>query len=132
MTFPIHTRYCKCESTAIYLLRYAANGATAVELFSSSGAPLLRASVCLPTAPAEVTKDPRNFWLKDYSENEGLGEALQALGIAKPLGPALSQGFVSFPLYQLLPTAAPHVVKDLVGVFSAPGHLEEDFSHGQG
>lgn len=51
---------------------------TAVEVYDEFGAPYARLSVCLVDAPELPTPD--HFWLKDWSENREIADALIAAG----------------------------------------------------
>lgn len=51
---------------------------------------------------AEPLTNDKCFWCKSYSENEGLAEQLEALGIAKPTGRYAASGFVTIPEFELI------------------------------
>lgn len=80
---------------------YAQDGSLAlVASVSETGEPLARISTYLSHNP------PSNhncFWCKDYSENEGIGEQLIELGIAKKTGRRADAGFVFSEEYELMP-----------------------------
>lgn len=53
------------------------DGSTAIVILSEDGEPEARATVKLPVSPPS-----RDFvWLRDWSENEGIPEALSAAGV---------------------------------------------------
>lgn len=55
------------------------DGSTAVRLYTEDDELLTTASIHLGV-PLKVS-DPNKFWVKDYSENDGLAEALQDAGV---------------------------------------------------
>lgn len=52
------------------------------------------------TVPQSTNKRHR-FWMKNYSENEGVLEQLEALGIVRRTGDYHKQGFVNFPAVEI-------------------------------
>lgn len=88
-------------NAVIYKASYMQDGSLAlVASLAETGEPLTRISTFLSHNP------PSNhncFWCKDYSENEGIGEQLIKLGIAKKTGRRADSGFVFFEEYELMP-----------------------------
>lgn len=66
------------------------NGRIAIELICPDGEPLCRATVNLPDAPIE----DGYVFLKGWSENEGLPEALEEAGMVKLTDRKVATGFV--------------------------------------
>jgi hypothetical protein len=69
------------------------SGETAIEILGEDGEPQATASVALAPYGARVT-GPGYVWLKGWSENEGLPEALVQAGIVRLTGRVHATGFV--------------------------------------
>ncbi len=80
--------------------RYIEDKSVAIRLFlSTTGEPVATATVCLaPEWPAREG----HVWIKDYSENQGMLDALTEAGIIEPTGVAVQNGFVTIPEAKLL------------------------------
>ena len=86
------------------------NGGDVVSAFYSDGSTALiiqsergkeaTATVCL--APEGPTPENGFVWLKGWSENEGIPEALEKAGIVKRTGDVFPTGFVFAELAELL------------------------------
>lgn len=81
------------------------NGRTSIQLVASEdgediceGEPIATASVNIPTIPLASDE----VMIKNYSENEGILEALTQANIVKPTGKCVDTGFVSVPVCKLL------------------------------
>lgn len=68
--------------------QYQHGGTTALTLTNEEG-PIADATVNLPEA---VLPDGAGFWIKDYSENTGIAQALIDAGVIVQCGDALSIG----------------------------------------
>ena len=82
------------------------NGRTALQLVSAvdvddvyKGEPIATATVNIP----EMDLKENEVIIKDYSENEGMLEALVAAGIVVPTGRFVDSGFVTCPICILNP-----------------------------
>lgn len=83
------------------------NGRTAIQLVAAcedsendiyEGDPIASATVNIPTA--NLSSD--EVLVKDYSENEGMLEALIAANIVEPTGRFVNSGFVSLPVCKVI------------------------------
>ncbi len=88
------TRYC--GEAVIKRKGYYHDGSLALQAYSDAG-PAYTATVCIHTPPAEGC-----VWIKDWSENEGVFDALVAAGIIEPTGRIERSGFVTVPEGRLL------------------------------
>lgn len=87
----------KYEDVHVSIGHYA-DGNLCVSLFNSEGA-ILTASVNLPES---LDLEANQFYCKEWSENEGVGEWLEANGIATRLpGTEAKTGFVSAERFEL-------------------------------
>ena len=78
---------------------YGNNGRTALQLFDlTDGAPVATATVNIP----DVELGENEVLIKNYSENEGMLEALEKGGIVSRTGESISNGFVTIPIAKLL------------------------------
>lgn len=94
---------CDCE---VVKHKYN-NGRTALELVIAKddeerdlfkGEPMTMATVNIPMANLEADE----VVIKDYSENEGVLEALVKAGVVKDTGKIIATGFVTCPVCKLL------------------------------
>ena len=75
------------------------NGATALQLVDAEdSSPIARATVNIP----EVELGENEVIIKDYSENEGMLDALVEAGICVPTGQAVQTGHITAPICKLL------------------------------
>lgn len=74
------------------------NGRVALSLVDEEG-PVATATVNLP----DVTLGRNQVAIKDWSENEGMLDALVAAGVVKPTGHKVRSGFVEVPICELQP-----------------------------
>jgi hypothetical protein len=75
------------------------NGRTAIQLMDAEdGSPIATATVNLPDFPLAEDR----VAIKDYSENEGMLDALVEAGIVEELGLHAETGFVTVPICKLL------------------------------
>jgi hypothetical protein len=73
----------------VHFDRYRADGGVAVLVRGEDGEPYYTASVCIPgTPPADGC-----FWCKNYSENQGVADALFKAGIAVWTGREVQTGY---------------------------------------
>lgn len=104
MRIEIKTKYLKQGPAYIEFSRYVADNSIAIKLNSSAGEPLLVATSCLHEYGIKPKSDDCVF-LKDYSENAGIGDALVKAGILEPMGYGSEIVFathtVTFPCYRL-------------------------------
>ena len=84
---------CKVDLSQRY-----SNGRTAIELICEDGDPMCVASVNVPALA--LAKD--EVIIKNYSENEGVLEALIHAGIVSDTGETVKMGFVECPIVKLL------------------------------
>jgi len=87
---PIHIK-AKYVNTDVALLvkHYVADESPAIVGYEhETGAPLFTATVCLPDPPAEGC-----VWLKGWSENEGIPEALVEAGVVRLTGRKCYTGY---------------------------------------
>lgn len=76
------------------------NGRPALQLIDAEdGSPIATATVNLPDLPA----GPNQVFIKDYSENVGMLDALVAAGVVKPTGQMVRSGYVEVPVCELQP-----------------------------
>lgn len=79
--------------------KYDNNGRTAIELINTrDGSPVAIATVNIPSAPLERDE----VIIKNYSENEGMLDALVSNGIVEPTGKKVQSGFVECDVCKLL------------------------------
>jgi hypothetical protein len=80
--------------------RNYSNGRTALQLVESeTGEPIATATVNIP----EISLEPNEIIIKDYSENEGIFEALVKAGIVISTGKMVENGFVKCPICIYIP-----------------------------
>ena len=99
------TKYISGEPVIVERSTYVANGHTALLLFSEHGEPLCTATVNLPQ-PVMLQAD--EVLIKDWSENEGVMQALIDAGVIGPVMDSHGTGFVYATRHKLLvdlPTA---------------------------
>jgi hypothetical protein len=77
---------------------YVHDHSLAVQAYDDVIGPLWTGSVCLPDNPPQAGC----FWVKDYSENEGVAEALIAAGISEPTGRIAKAGHALVEEHKLL------------------------------
>lgn len=83
----------------VYVARYQEGGRLAIELVDrEDGMPYTRATVNLPDDPL----GPDEVFVKDYAENEGVLDALEAAGLVKRTGRVVDQGYVKIPVAKIL------------------------------
>lgn len=73
-------------------------GSTAIMALDSSGQQAFTLSVNLPDAP---TPDADHIWVKDWSENEGIGDELQRRGIIQFTGKTHPTGYCKVRLARI-------------------------------
>lgn len=73
-------------------------GGTAIMALDSSGQQAFTLSVNLPSAP---TPDEDHIWVKEWSENEGIGEELQRRGIIEFTGQTSKTGYCDVRLARI-------------------------------
>lgn len=84
---------------AVQKTYYGNNKRTALQLFDvTDGQPVATATVNIP----EVELKENEVLIKNYSENEGMLEALERAGIVWRTGESVSNGRVTIPVAKLL------------------------------
>ena len=83
----------------MYFDIYQNNNALAVQLVTVDGEPYATISTNLPES---ASLSPTEFFLKDWSENEPIADALIQKGIIKPTGKQASSGFVTAKSYTVV------------------------------
>ncbi len=92
----VHFRHWVC---VIRKCEYG-NGRVALKLVDAEdGSPIATATVNLPDVPLGKNQ----VLIKNYSENEGMLDALVAAGVVKPTGKTIRSGYVEVPICELLP-----------------------------
>jgi hypothetical protein len=97
-----HTAWGNTDEVALEFGKYK-DGSTALELIAVGGEipePYMTVSVCFPES---CILPPHSFYVKDYSENEGIANWLEENGIASPLPVTVNSGFVRCQAYMLTP-----------------------------
>lgn len=84
----------------VVILQYA-NGGTALQVVDDQREPQYTATVNIPDAPLP----PDCVWLKGWSENEGVPQALKAAGVVELLGASHPCGFARAIMARLTPAA---------------------------
>jgi hypothetical protein len=87
MKVKVSAKYCK-EEAELTFAKYS-NGSMAIIGYSEFGEPLFTATVALSQLPPEG-----HIFLKGWSENEGIPEALEKAGIVKLTGRTIPTGYV--------------------------------------
>lgn len=76
------------------------NGRSALQLIDAEdGSPIATATVNLPDEPLGQNL----VFIKDYSENEGMLDALVAAGVVQPTGQTVRSGYVEVMVCELQP-----------------------------
>jgi hypothetical protein len=104
--FNVDSAYLKYvnEDCVLGFARYH-NGYPEIHLINpETGERLLTCTVNLDVPP-----DPYCVWLKNYSENAGMLNALVASGLVEPTGREIKSRWVTFPEVQLRPTLVEHL-----------------------
>lgn len=83
--------------------RYPFNGEIAIRIFADDGNPEATATVALEHAPNARSRN--GVWLKGWSENEGIPEALEKAGIVNLTGETHPTGFCEAVFGELTPKA---------------------------
>lgn len=92
------TKNVERQNVIVETSRNYSNGRTCIQIMSTRGAPLMVASVNLP----DDDLPDGHVFIKDYSENEGVADALVKAGFIEPTDVVINQGFVSIRMYKLL------------------------------
>lgn len=88
----LDTAFCRKVPVALVVTRYVSGNQLALQAYDKNSLePMMTISVNLPDWPR---KNPDHFFVKDWSENEGIAEWLEENGIAKNLGYSCPTGFV--------------------------------------
>ena len=82
----IKTKYCNEEVELLF--GHYGNGSTAIQAMSLQGEPIFRATVALDEIPVKGF-----VFLKGWSENEGVPEALVKAGIVELTGRKIKAGY---------------------------------------
>ena len=94
MNISINTQYCK-GNVELSFGKYG-NGSTAIQAFQG-GEPMFVATVAMDELPLRG-----HVFLKGWSENEGIPEALEKAGIVKLTGRKIPTGYVEAEDAELL------------------------------
>jgi hypothetical protein len=97
MTVELHSKYMHGNHN-IEIVQYAMGGNCIRITDALDGSPAATATVCIPEAPLP----PGQVWLKGWSENEGLPEALAAAGVVELLTQVYRCGHAYAQLARLL------------------------------
>ena len=100
MKVHIKTKYCNEEIELSF--RYYENGSRAIQGFTLQGEPQFVATVALDEMPAEDC-----VFLKGWSENEGIPEALVRAGLVELTGRKIPTGYCEAEEARLLPIFRP-------------------------
>ena len=95
--------------------RQYSNGRVALSLVDEEG-PVATATVNLPGVPLGKNQ----VLIKDYSENEGILDALVAAGVVKSTGQMVRSGFVEVPVCELQPPFREKMFAEILAEKSAP------------
>ena len=92
----------KCWNCRVIVAHYDADRSVCLRLVTTGNppSPVATATVCL--AGQGLTPPPGYCFIKDYSENEGILEALTEAGIVSPTGEIVPVGFAHALLCKLL------------------------------
>lgn len=114
---PVNVGPTKFGNTGqVYVGRYADGMLALVLLDPETGEQLLCATVCMADTATYTSK--RHVWLKVWSENEGIEEALVKAGVLTLTGRTTPAGFVSAyegKLTDDFTKALPEVVRNYIG-----------------
>lgn len=81
----------------VKLERYEVGGRPAIVLYDKDGYASLVATINIP----EIVLPPDHAIIKNYSENEGIYEALVEAGIVEPMFSWVNVGFVQAPVVRV-------------------------------
>jgi len=84
----VHIKSKHCNEDVILRFGFYANNTTAIQALSLQGEPMFKATVALNEKPAEGC-----VFLKGWSENEGIPEALVKAGIVRLTGRKVKAGY---------------------------------------
>jgi hypothetical protein len=93
---------------SVRFARYRETGGVAIQVWGDEGLEYT-ATVALVNAPSP---GKHGVWLKDWSENEGVPEALEAAGIIELTGLTASAGFAAAKHALLTERVRQHISKD--------------------
>ena len=93
---PIKARYCNESNASARVTSYANNGSPALQFFTIQGELLCTASVCLGEIPG-----PNEIFIKSWSENEGMGEALEEQGLVGPIIRHIPAGYCAVEVREM-------------------------------
>lgn len=93
------TSYGSIEKIWLQATTYRIDGTLAVQAFCEDNVPYTIVTVNLSESGAKPLNKNRAF-VKDYSENKGIGKFLEENGIAKPTGIVVSSGYVDIREYE--------------------------------
>lgn len=95
---PVRTITFRKERLEIIIGEYRHGGRKSIELMTQKGEPFMVASVNLP----EVDLEENEILIKNYSENEGIYEALVEAKVISPAKRILKSTFAEFQICKLL------------------------------
>lgn len=86
----LNTRYTREEDNPCSVVKtaYMEDMSPALQILSSNGEPLMVATVWVEESPSEGC-----VWIKNWSENEGVLEALTEAGVIEPTGRVCPTGW---------------------------------------
>ncbi|CAG7651243.1 hypothetical protein ACFQI7_27530 [Paenibacillus allorhizosphaerae] len=95
----VHGRHITLNQCTVEITRNA-RGSVAIQLYDAEdGTPFTTATIFVPglELPSE-----HHVVIKNYSENEGILEALEEAGVVKRTGVSIRTGFASCPVAELI------------------------------
>lgn len=93
------------ETVEVRKEQYTGNGALALEARTKDGEPCCMLSVNITDPGVAMQSNdlpPDHCYIKNWSENEGILEALEGAGLVKHTGVSAWVGYVSAPLVKVL------------------------------
>lgn len=89
--------------------RYVSSGVLAIYFADEQEDELITTLSCnLDSRPSASNR----FWLKNWSENEGIESFVEKYNIATPTGRSVQSGFVTVPEYELTPGFSNQLIEE--------------------
>lgn len=99
ITFDLHIGNEVYKNCFFVYNRYANNNNLALDIYNNDG--LFDECVCRVTMNTFMLMDDDVIPVKDYSENEGLADALESLGFIEKTNQYTTSGFINVPIYAI-------------------------------